>query len=447
MRSLVKRDIAAVAIALIALIAHAAEPDSEDKRRADVIRFGLENEITELVSSIDKDDVSLTEDLAALFSKTRSPAVRESILALFAKQGNRSLADYALSVLEDPYDAKKTTVSAVFNYAETLHISEAAPAARGMLEREDSVWRSDAIRLLGKVGAPEDARFLIDYLDGEISGDEKQRLIIRQEVMTALGSLKAIEVWDRMADIARDENENAFIRATSARALGLMGKGEAIPLLAALYEDQDPLLRAAAVEALGGLSGSEAESVVAEAFRDTNYKVRLAALGAAERQRYSGVGATILYRARTDPVEAVKWRAFEVLGSLGEAEGLSWLESIAVDEKASDKMRLKAMSVLFDKSQSQFGPSLAKIAFASLKDDKKAVLRNELGKILSKGKTEGFGDLAVAYIQHKDPQAKALGLEMYNKSRYAEALPFVEAIAADPKMGGLQSRAKAILAK
>lgn len=424
-----------------------SETATEESRRADILKYGLESEIVDLVAQQRDDDDSLSGELSVLFEKTRSPAVRESILNLFARQENTTLTGYCLGVLEDPYDQKSSTVSAVFSYVERLKISEAAPHVRKLLENESGEWRSQSIRTLGKIGLEEDARFLVGYLDGEMSGDQKQRLIVRQEVMAALGELKALSVWDRIVEIASDGDENAVIRATAARTLGAMGKSEAIPILSVLFEDQDPFLRAAAVAGMANFSGSEAEALVLEGFRDTHYKVRLEALSACEKMKFSGASGHAIYRAKTDPVEAVRIRAFEVVANLSDGTGVDWLVGLVADDKTPDKIRVKAIQVLWENDFGRIEKDVERIALSALKDDKKTWIRYEVGKVLSDKKKKGISSVTLGYLQHKDPMTKAIGIEMYSVHRFSDAREIVETIAADGKMGGLQSRAKRVLEK
>ena len=91
---------------------------------------------------------------------------------------------------------------------------------RDIMKSEKTDYLDRAISALGAVGTADDALFLVDYLSGEIAGDDKQRLIVRQNVMFALGELKAVETWDSLAAIVADTDENAFIRADNENRFG-----------------------------------------------------------------------------------------------------------------------------------------------------------------------------------------------------------------------------------
>lgn len=419
--------------------------ESDDKRD-DVLKYGLENEIVELVNSLEqRDDRSLNNELENLFETTRSNAVRESILSFYGKQKNAAFSKYCMNVLEDPYVFKNTTVSAVFQYVQMIPVREAAPLVRELLGNESEEFRDQAIKTLGKIGNEEDALYLFDYMQNDIPGDERQRLIIRQNIMTALGELKSEAVWEDFILVAQDEEENTMIRATAARAIGMIGKEGGVPVLAGLFEADDPILRAAVVNALSSYSDSEAVSVVLEGLKDTHYRVRLEALDAVKEQGSKSAAPYVRYRAENDPVEAVKMKAFDVLASLDDHDATGWMLDQIRDKKTSDKVRMRVITVLMEHNRSAVIDDAIQVAFASLKDDKKKWIRYELGKLFAKYDDGSLSAVAEAYITHGDTLTKGIGIELYNKNRFSNLKSHVEAIAENDKMGGLQSQAKRAL--
>lgn len=418
---------------------------SNDKRR-DVLRYGLENEIVELVTELrDKEDTTYNADLESLFSRTRSVAVRESILSMYAALENPAFSSFALEVLADPWDYRNSTVSAVFSYVQKIKPPEASPLVRTILDNESEEFRDQAIRTLGKIGTADDAAYLVDYLQGTIEGDERQRLIIRQNVMEALGELKSDAVWDDFVSIAQNEDENIMIRATAVRAIGSIGREGGDDLLAGLFETDDPLLRSAVVSGLSGYSGQVVVDVVLEALKDTHYRVRLEALNAVEKLKIADAAPFVQYRAQTDPVDAVKAKSIDVLALLGESDSINWMLEQVRNEQTPDKTRMTIIQALMNHDSSSVVNDAVQVAFASLKDDRKKWLRYELGKLFVKQGDPALSDVAEAYIQHKDVATKSLGIEMYNKNRFTNLKGHVESIAADEKMGGLQRQAKRAL--
>ncbi|ULQ60116.1 HEAT repeat domain-containing protein [Brucepastera parasyntrophica] len=419
---------------------------SEHEERREIIKYGLEGEITELITKLQNEDSKeYNTELTELFYKTKSTSIKEHILRLYSAQKNPELEDYCLEILEDPYDEKKTLVLSVLAYVTDLKLSSAAPQIRKILENENSDYRDSAIRALGKIGTSEDAQFLIAYMDAELPGDERQRLIIRQNVMTALGELQAEEIWERFAEIAQNADENAVIRAAAATALGNLKKTEALPVLVNLFNETDPIIRTAAVTALSSFDDPEATEIILDAFRDSYYKIRIEAIAAAEKRHLNEAVPFILHRAKTDPVEAVKMRAFEALGVFNDPDANAWLLEQMNNTRIADKTRLKAMTVLLDADFSLYYPDVEKAARETLQDNKKTWLRYEIGKMLSKRDNREIEPLASAYLSHSDTLTRSIGIDMYERNRYAGLTPQIERIADDEKQGALQRRAKRVL--
>lgn len=437
-------------LAFIILFYHAfaiAEQTDEEKRR-DVLRYGLEPEVVELVQNMqDANDSGYTSELKDLFLKTKSIPVRIRILSLFSAQKNDALKEYSLSLLTDPYDAQKEIVVQVLDYVANLDFKEAAPSVRKILENDNKDFRDNAIKTLGKIGSAEDALYLVNYMDSEISGDEKQRLIIRQNIMAALVDMKAVEIKDKITEIAKNADENVMIRASAITAIGKMGNSDDVPLLSSMYESTDPILRTAAISGLAGINTPDSVAVILESFKDSYYKVRLEALSASDKQNLTEAIPYILYRAKTDPVDQVKMKAFEVLAKFNDSDSRKWLSSLVSDEKAPDNIRVKAAAVLAENCFDYVFPDLEKAAMLSLADDKKTTLRYGLGKILAKTESSKTEAIAAAFLASKDTLTKSIGLDLYVKNKYASLGKTVEGIAADEKLGALQRRAKKILGK
>ena len=419
--------------------------DSDDKR-SDVLKYGLENEIVELINDLERrEDHTFNDELEVLFVRTRSSAVRDSILSFYGAQKNNAFKEYCLEVLEDPYEYPSTTVSSVFAYVQKVTLNDAAPLVRNLLSNESEEFRDQAIRTLGKIGTDEDAIYLFEYLQSNIPGDERQRLIIRQNIMTALGELKSESAWEDFILVAQDEEENTMIRATAARAIGMIGKEGGVEILSGLFEADDPILRAAVVAALAGYTDEEAIQVVLEGLKDTHYRVRLEALEAVHKQNSKKAAPYVRYRADNDPVEAVQMKAYEVLAMLDEHETTGWMISKVREQKTSDKVRMKIISALMEHNRSAVIDDAVQVAFASLKDDKKKWIRYELGKLFAKYDDGALSAVAEAYITHGDTVTKGLGIELYNRNRFSNLKSHVESIAENDRMGGLQSQAKRAL--
>jgi HEAT repeat protein len=127
------------------------------------------------------------------------------------------------------------------------------------LDRQSKETRIEAIRALGKMGAPARAAML---RLSEILKDKNEDWSVRMQAVSALGNIgPANAVVPRLADALKDES--SWVRQSAAIALGkTRGDAElAVPALIAALQDRFSGARSAAAEALG-LVGRKAKAAV-----------------------------------------------------------------------------------------------------------------------------------------------------------------------------------------
>ena len=421
--------------------------EQDEPSRHDILNYALDSEIIELIDElIEEESTEYDNELYSLFLRSRNDSLKESILRFFAEQKNPILEDECAQILDDPYEVKRALLAAAVRYAGDAGLTSLLPQLRSLAESGNYNFASPAVKAIAKIGSSEDAAFLINLMEEDSFDNEKQRLVFRQEVMTALSSLDCSDIRDNLAEIVEDEEENAVIRAAAASALAGLTNSSDVESIAALFSESDPILRSGAVSALSGFAFSQAaRDVVLEAFKDSYYKVREEALSAAEKMGLAEAVPYILYRAKTDPVESVRLKAYEALGTIGNEEGKTFLSDVLKDEKAGGKMRVKAADVLLKNHFDSSFADVAEIAAAALADKKQSWLCQELGKLIAKIETQNSAELAAAYLASSDATAQSLGLDMYEKNRYAQARAAVEALAESKGSSAIQRRAQRIL--
>ncbi len=424
------------------------EETSQYEERKNIILYGLGDDILELITKLKNDeDDRFDQDLQKVFAETKIPAIRQNLFQYFAEKQNPCLKNDALIILENRYDYPKDTVSAAILYSRDLKLKEAKKLLRSIVEEEDSDYMTMAISALGKIGDSEDAIFLSEIFENNYFDDEKQSLILQQNIASALEELHDKAVWDFLIEIAEDTDENATIRARMASALGKIGDEKAIPVLCKLFEDKDPLLRTAAIKGLAAFKTEKASSVLLQGFKDTYYKVRLQAIKSAREEKRTEAVPYILYRAKKDPVAKVQYDAIEALSEFNDADANEWM--IKAFEKAKTKQSIK-MKIAYYMLKNNFEtiyPSVKKKSLEAISDKKKKKVAIEIGKILSKIKNPGTAELAEAYMNHEDVFVKSIGLDMFKKNEYSELIPLVQKIAENKKNGALSRRAKHLLEK
>ena len=396
----------------------------EDNREknTETLKFGMESDILDLLDELIKnEDVRFVNEVYDLFQETKSFVVREKILSFFTNIEDPCLEDFAIIVINDPYDEKLSTVNAVFRYIQTIKTKVAIPAILTLIENESEEYFNGALTTLGAIGGPEEAVYLTGFLDREdLTVAQKQQLV------KVLGQIKAVETYDKLVEMAEDNEENAFIRMYSAEAIGSMGKEEAVEVLVNLYEDTDPKIREYVIRGLKNYKDNEvAEKIMLQATRDNHYKVRLEAIEAIKVNEIKSAVPYLIYRAKNDPENVVKKSAWPVIASLNTNEGNEFLVNQIKDKKIPDNTKsIVAKSLLeYNNAGSE---EIIELAKETLKDDKRKPLRYALGKEFAKYKRDEYADLCVLYIANKDVATQGTGLDIYAKGRYASAESEIE---------------------
>lgn len=403
--------------------AEASDPGSTDKNR-ETLRYGLESDICDLLDRITlSGDVRLTDDVYDLFEVTKSANIREKILLYFTKLQDPCIENYAVTILNDPYDEKKSTVDAVFRYVQAVKTKVAVPAVLTLLENDNQDYWEGAITTLGEIGGSEEALYLTQYLDrGELTTPQKQALV------KVLGKMKVVETYDKLAELAQDKDENTFIRMYSAEAIGAMEKKEAVPILAKLYEDNDPNMRTYVIKGISLFNDKEARDILIQAIRDTYYKVRLEAIDAVKLQKMTEAVPYLIYRAKTDQESVVKNACYPAIASLNTKEGNEYLVGMITDKNTADSPKSRAASALLEQNYAGTNEILS-LAEETLKDDRRKPLRYALGKEFAKYTRPEFAKICKEYIASSDPSTQGTGLDIYARGRYADVTPDVQALA------------------
>ena len=400
----------------------AGEEYEEETR--DVLSYGLTDEICDLLDELTSaEDYRFKEEAYDLFQETKSPKVREKLLAYFAKLKDPCLEDFAVGVLNDPFDERTATVNACFAYVSAVKSSDAIPAVVELLEKDDLGYFNAALECMGDIGGAEEAVYLTGYLDEDLTLAQKQSL------MRVLGKLNAVETWEQLSEIAQDKNEDMYVRAYAAEAIGAMEVPESKDILIELYEADEPKVRESVIRGLSHYSDSSVQEVFKQALKDDNYRVRLEAINAVETQNITSASKDLIYHCKHKEENVVKEKCYRVLAKLNTADGNEYLVGVIKDKKSGDGAKAKVAAALLENGNAGT-QEIIELARETLKSDKQKSLRYALGKEFAKyGKPE-FADICLEYIKSKDVATQGTGLDIYAKGRYSSAKQAVEDLAA-----------------
>ena len=251
--------------------------------------------------------------------------------------------------------------------------------------------------------------------------------------MRTLGEMAAVETFDAVLEIARDEDENSFVRMYAAEAVGKMKKDEAVPVLLGLLENGDANMRQYCVKGLSYFQGNaDAQAAIVQAIRDDHYKVRLEAMDAAEKMNLTEAVSFIVYRARHDAEKPVKNAAYAILARMNTGEAAAFLTERLTDKKTGDGTKAEIAKNLM-KEGSVGESEIIALAKEALTEAKHKQLKNELGKLFIKYPRPSYGEICSLYLTAKDSDTVSLGLEMFKTGKYEDARSFVVDIARDKK--------------
>lgn len=398
-----------------------------EKKCNDILKYGLEGQITELIDELTKNqDNRFVDGIYDLFQETKSVAVKEKILDYFTKLKDSCLASYAVEIINDPYDEKNSIVEKCFKYVSEADIKDANPGLVDLVDKEEDAYFTGALSALGETGGKEEALFLADYLDRDDLNVSQ-----RQALMRVLGRIKAVETWQKISEIVKDENENTFVRMYAAEAIGAMEKPESEDILVELFESNDPNLRTYVIKGISYFNDKKSSDLIIQALRDSQYKVRLEAVSAVGKNRIDKAVPFLIFRCKDkDEQKQVKEKCYSVIADLNTSDGNDYLISVLKDKKIGDATKAKVSAALLEYNHAGT-KEVIELARSALKSDIQKNLRYALGKEFAKYDRSEFADICAEYIASDDVATQGTGLDIWAKGRYSSIKAAVEEIAKD----------------
>lgn len=426
---------------LAAALLGAQDAPTLEKRR-DVIRYGIESELLELVAALqtEKED-ALNPELLALLAETRSPRLREAVLKFFAVREWPGAVSAAVGILDARDQEPAQSVNAALGYLSAVKAKDGIPEAREILDSRESKYLSAAVRLLGRAGGNEETALLLGLYDSDDATDA-----LRQDVIQALGEIGAQGAVESLMETLDDTSGKKATRMFSAEALGKIKDARAVPALVRAANGEDPQVRGAAIAALGSFTGTEAEGAIVQGLRDSVPAVRLAAIKAAAALSIREAEPFVRFRARNDPDRKVKDESIKALGALGGRENLQFLRDLLQDKKADAPSRAAAFAVLLERDAGGSRGDLEKVlaAEASSKD---TTLLKAFQRALVTGTDKASAPLVETYLLGSpDFGTRIAGIDWARRNKVGSLRPAIAAMAESDKVESVRNRAAAALA-
>ena len=417
-----------------------SEEDLENNRKT--IMYGIPSEIAALLDKlITNEDPRFTEEIYDVFQVTKNPSIKEKILKYFTKQEDPCLEDFAVNLMNDPYDEKNDVVKAAFQYISAVKTKDAIPAVLSLIESENENYFNDAINTIGEIGGPEEAVFLVEYLERDDLSDAQ-----RQSLMRTCGKMHAEETWEKLVEILEDEDENSYVRMYAAEAIGLMEKKESVPVLVGVFAENDPNLRQYVIKGLIHYPDVlEAKETILQGIRDEHWRVRQESIKSVKEMDLKESVPFLIYRAKNDTEKLIKEESYKAIAFINTDEGNDFLVSQVTDKKVGDATKKKIIEVLLKEGHAG-EKEILELAETCVTDDKRKDLRYAIGKELAKYENSSYEDICLKYLESKDTTTISLGIDIYKTNKFHSAEAKMRDLYAEKKTNSsVKSRIKKML--
>jgi len=403
----------------------AAGASTIEQQRLDIMRFGTETEIANLIQQLKDEKVSyLDKDLIDIAQKTRNRNILGGIFSFFADMEKKGLEDRAIKAIDERDQEANETVLAAIDYLGRVRASGAKDSLEELINSGESRFMNSAFRALGRCAksqadtgggsadrndvsnADGTASYLLDYYNNRNPGDENKR-----EIITALGETGSKEAVSFLSDLVKNADERTVLRMAALDAISKIGDSSGLDAVIEAVSSTDPNVRSSAIAALGPFTGEAADNAILEGFRDSYYRSRIGAAQAAGKRKLTGAVPFLHFRAENDDVPTVRDEAIRALGAINNGEAMTILDSLFSNQKNTDRVRVLAAEMLMQNNAGAYSSRIV-VEMDDAKNKKQTALYNGFIRILATAKSGNLEDFARRLIANGGVIEKSLALDL-----------------------------------
>ncbi|ASQ29533.1 hypothetical protein CDQ96_04080 [Borrelia miyamotoi] len=318
------------------------------KRVSDVISYGLDSQVIEIINSLKKSgDGEYNDLLEKRLQKTFNIVLKRSILDLFLSlkySGGVDTANYIL----DNYESNKYP-NDLINLS-ILYLKEFGNKASlkktliDILENKEGNIAAIAAYYLGELSSPEYSKDMMNIYD-KYSGNDG----VKSAILIALGKSHAVDYENRFYEISVDSYENPSIKASAIRALSYFVP-EKITENAGLYlqnNNNNYYVKAAILEALSRDMSLKSKEILQDFLRDSDENIRVSVVEAIKAHGDIASKKILIYKVRSDPSLKVRETSGKALIDIG--SGYEEIQNIMLDSIIENNFKLTMFVYLLDK--------------------------------------------------------------------------------------------------
>ena len=415
-----------------------------------VLLYGIDEEVLNVLDQIRGAGArSLDQELLQVLGESVNSAVRRRILSIFQANADRAAEGIALELLAGYEDQQRELTTALIGYLVTIESTDCLPLLKDLVDNEELPVATQAVKGLGELGSRAETTeealdaFLLAKLEDE---DTDGRL--KPDIILALGELQSAAAVDRLVEIVEDREEDKGWRMYAAEALGRIGDERAIPALESLFAEQDALLKAYAASGLAHFPTEEVGRLLMQALKDSNWRVRITAAKALANPESEDALDILMYKARRDPVTAVRVEAVKALGEIGAAEGFDLLRELFADSGQSLEIRASCLDVLLGKDLQASMESLWTVVEEDIgKTIFKSKILEHTAKELAQVESMAVKGLLARLLEAQSPLVRISGVRGIALNRYDSLKRRLEILAEQDPHPGVRKEAAAALGK
>ncbi|MDR1316392.1 MAG: HEAT repeat domain-containing protein [Spirochaetales bacterium] len=413
---------------------------SLSEERRDIIKYGLESELNDLLTVLrnEKND-EFIDDFAQVLEKGAGVKTVQEIFSYFTVMDSDRGVEKAEKYLENYQEESRDVIIATLRYLSNEKNHDFQEKVYPLLDSANAQITNAAVRYLGKRRNAESAGKLLDLFEKEETSQS-----LRGEIILALGELKDPETVPFLTALLEDEDEDMNLRRYACDSLGKIGDGRALPAIRTALESQDNILRSYAISSLGYFPGEENAAVLLSALRDSFPRVRELAAQRLGDMDYKDAVSILIYRVRRDPDKKVRQAAIASLAKIGTGEAVAFLQEFFEGDKNPGDLRSLAAEQLTDLHPSAMKESAAKIMDAEWTRDRSPIL-DVIGRLVSQKEYSGFDDLYKRMLEHSSFIIQIYGIRGIQKNHISSLKAEVEALSAEGRHPQLRKNALSAL--
>ncbi|GHV14352.1 PBS lyase [Spirochaetia bacterium] len=418
----------------------------EEIMRRDTIRYGTETEIASLIQTLHNEGADyLDDELVTLVETTRNRNILGGVFNFFGERNKGGLEVRAIRAIKERDEETNDTILAAADYLGKVKSEDAIDSLKELINTNEGRFMNTAIRSLGRAGgggryADDIAEYLVELFSNAKTADE-----YRREIIGSLGETGSKKGTPFLSEFAANSEERAVLRIAALESLAKIGDDAGLEAILAAVADADPNVRSTAVASLGPFSGTAVDKAILEAFRDSYYRTRIGAAKASRERKLVEAVPYLKYRAEKDDVPQVKDEALRALGAIGAGEAIAILDTLFMERKTSDRVRIIAAEMLMKNDADTYLDKLI-VELDEAKAKKQTPLYNGFLKVIGESKTGKLDSLTRRFLASGGIIEKSYALDMAANNDFKDLSDEIKPLTED-KNASLARKAKVTLEK